>query len=408
LIEVQRQQLEEKNQVVITVASQELSEEKMLQALENFEQDVALGLVSPKVLPEAVTNNTAGTLIYQPPLESLFTMSSQTGQPTDPNTQTLLVIYETLFNSTFYGLDEVMDELAYIAGFPSFDSAFQLGLVESGAPEISDAVVRVWQTDFVVDVFQEMKRKLNEQGVERYRKAFAEISDESISKEERQSLLVQLIIDIAVEIVGDPEAFLWEDLTAILGNPLGPALIPALKSSLTTKALNDTEGIKQRAIERSEELIDAMQILAGQVMLFNPFFPSVCLKGSLAEKKDCPENFQNTTASQEFAAFYQQRIEDGSNDTLVYKEGVREIFLNLFLSELGLKDMYELIEIGLNSPSVGSILDILSEWGDVNNGEVFFLQNLSIGNLSLATDPSSITWMFTTAPTRATKGPLIR
>merc|ERR1711959_524974 len=126
--------------VVITVASQELSEEKMLQALENFEQDVALGLVSPNVLPEAtVTNNTAGdtdntALIYQPPLESLFTMSSQTGQPTDPNTQTLLVVYETLFNSTFYGLDEVMDQLAYIAGFPSFDSAFQLGLVEAGAP----------------------------------------------------------------------------------------------------------------------------------------------------------------------------------------------------------------------------------------------------------------------------------
>jgi hypothetical protein len=95
-------------------------------------------------------------------------------------------------------------------------------------------------------------------------------------------------------------------------------------------------------------------------------------------------------SGQEFAAFYQQRIEDGSNDTLVYKEGVREVFLNLFLSELGLKDMYELIEIGLNSPSVGSILDILSEWGDVNNGEVFFLQNLSIGNLSLATDPSSM------------------
>merc|ERR1712072_459349 len=79
LIEVQRQQLEEQNKVVITVASQELIEEKMLQALENFEQDVALGLVSPKVLPEAiVTNNTDGdgntALIYQPPLESLFTM----------------------------------------------------------------------------------------------------------------------------------------------------------------------------------------------------------------------------------------------------------------------------------------------------------------------------------------------
>ena len=77
-------------------------------------------------------------------------------------------------------------------------------------------------------------------------------------------------------------------------------------------------------------------------------------------------------------------------DKIDYNEGVKQEFLRLFLSELGLKDMYELVEMALNSPSTSTILEVLSEWGDVNNDEVFFLQNLSIGNLTISTDPSSM------------------
>ena len=74
--------------------------------------------------------------------------------------------------------------------------------------------------------------------------------------------------------------------------------------------------------------------------------------------------------------------------TLEFGETLREEFLTIFLDELGLKNIIDLLNDALNSPSTADTLDILSLPGPASNGEVDYLQNLSLGNLTVDLDPA--------------------
>jgi len=379
-------------QASVSVGPQKISEESLVNSLAKFEQSVKFGFVPSKALPEGDIGN-ATALVYQPPLQSLYLDS--TGEINDPSTQVILALYEILLNPQVYALDDLLNQVAYIAGFPQFDAAFQMELVKIGLPDVNDAVVRAWQTDFVVGLTQELLKSLNEDGLETFRKAFPPL-EEGTSKlfrapkadEEIQKNMISLLVDLVVGLLEDPDSVVWADLTVILGDPLGPALIPALKSPIIAGALNDTDGIKERAFERQDELMSALSVLAGKNILFNPFFPSPCVDPNSI---NCSLGYsdENTTQSNEFATLYRQ-AKSGEIDDLEFGDTFNEKFLNLFLTELGLKDIYSLVRQSLYSENVAEILEILSKPGDIDDEEVTFLHSMQVGNVSIAIDEGSL------------------
>merc|ERR1712072_317297 len=351
----------------------EITESSLNDALARFREDVSVGLVSPKALPGPAAN---GTDVWQPPLQSLIA-KQQDGYLADPTTQTLLVLYEVLQNQTFYNLTDLSNVMAYIAGVPEFDGDFQLEVLRTGLPPLADLVVRTWQTDMVVDVFQDIKGKLKS-NLGLFEGLFEEISAANVTESNKRSAVVELLVHLMIELIRDPAAVFWQDLAAVLGEPLGPALIPILESPMIQEVLQDRQGVVQRALEKEEEIIAALEVLAGKIIVYNPYFPSPCL----ANSSFCPEAFDDTEEGNELQDLF-ERAQAG-DDSIDFTK-VKESFLDLFLSEFGLKNMLDLLEQAVNSPSTSSILSTLAEWGNVSATEPSFLGNLSIGAMELDT-----------------------
>jgi len=277
-------------------------------SFDRFKELESKGLIDPAALPAYDLGSEGATVpVYQPPIESLIARTEGTGIINDPSTATTLVLYETLKNQDRYGkeLAQLANAFAYISGFPEFNADFQLELLKTGLPSISDTVVRAWQTDFVVDMFQIIKEKLNERLPE-LRQVFDSTNSPDISKDKKNDMVVDLMVEVALQIMQDPESQMWADLTAILGDPLGPALVPVLNSSLAESAMEDPQGIESRAEEKREEILETIQTLAGKIILFNPYFPSPCLK----DTSYCSEDFQKTSEELELQDLYRKAQED--------------------------------------------------------------------------------------------------
>ena len=362
----------------------DLSDEKLDEALQRFEQDAKSGLIPQDALSENLLDFNQSVLIYQPPLSQLN--YEEGGRLTDPGTSIILTLYEILDDPEGYSIDELLDQFAYIVGMPQFNSAFQLELVKTGLPSLSDTVVRTWQTNFIVDVFQDIKVKLKE-NLSEVTDKLSKVTDKSLPLEERQKEGIDLIVDLGVEMVRDSDGQIWQDITAILGQPLGPALIPTLNSSIVQGMLDDTEGIKERAMERREEVLDALRTVAAKVILFDDFFPAPCLR----DDSYCPSDFQNNSKGVQLQGLYREAAGVSSKNDLSaldFYDDFKEDFLKLFMGEMGLSDMLKLMEEALKSPETFKILSYLSQSGDINNAEVNFLHNFSLGNITLAVDPA--------------------
>ena len=160
--------------------------------------------------------------------------------------------------------------MAYVAGVPEFDGDFQLEVLKTGLPPFADLVVRTWQTDMVVDVFQDIKGKLRS-NLGLFEGLFEEISSANVTESNKRSAVVALVVHLMIELIRDPEAVFWQDLAAVLGEPLGPALIPILESPMIQEVLEeDRQGVVQRALEKEEEIIAALEVLAGKIIVYNP------------------------------------------------------------------------------------------------------------------------------------------
>merc|ERR1711977_392121 len=321
-------------------------------------------------ISRGIGKTNANALVWQPPLDSFIAKNGETGEYEDMTTQTVLVLYEVLQNQTFYNLTDLSNVMAYIAGVPEFGVGFQRALIDVGLPPIADTLVRVWKTDLLSDMFKEIQQQMN-RTVADFRGLFTELEDQDLTEEERQGKTIDLVVNLAIALLRDPDSILWADLTAILGDPLGPALIPTLKSGIIENTLSDPEGIRDRAMEKQDELIENLKSLAGKIVLFNPYFPEPCLRNTT----ECPDlgGSKEATELQELfvrAAAGDESVGDAFGD-------LQSEFLKIFLEAFGLKDLVELLGQALNSPSTDEVLSTLSEDGELSNKEVWFLNNLS-------------------------------
>merc|ERR1711977_279188 len=322
-------------------------------------------------ISRGIGKTNANALVWQPPLDSFIAKNGETGEYEDMTTQTVLVLYEVLQNQTFYNLTDLSNVMAYIAGVPEFGVGFQRALIDVGLPPIADTLVRVWKTDLLSDMFKEIQQQMNATLVADFRGLFAELEDQDLTKEERQGKTIDLVVNLAIALLRDPDSILWADLTAILGDPLGPALIPTLKSGIIENTLSDPEGIRDRAMEKQDELIKNLKSLAGKIVLFNPYFPEPCLRNTT----ECPDLGSSKEATELQELFV--RAADGDESVGDAFGDLQSEFLKIFLEAFGLKDLVELLGQALNSPSTDEVLSTLSEDGELSNKEVWFLNNLS-------------------------------
>merc|ERR1711977_86272 len=295
-------------------------------------------------ISRGIGKTNANALVWQPPLDSFIAKNGETGEYEDMTTQTVLVLYEVLQNQTFYNLTDLSNVMAYIAGVPEFGVGFQRALIDVGLPPIADTLVRVWKTDLLSDMFKEIQQQMN-RTVADFRGLFTELEDQDLTEEERQGKTIDLVVNLAIALLRDPDSILWADLTAILGDPLGPALIPTLKSGIIENTLSDPEGIRDRAMEKQDELIKNLKSLAGKIVLFNPYFPEPCLRNTT----ECPDLGSSKEATELQELFV--RAADGDESVGDAFGDLQSEFLKIFLEAFGLKDLVELLGQALNSPS---------------------------------------------------------
>jgi len=191
-------------------------------------------------------------------------------------------------------------------------------------------------------------------------------------------MVVDLMVEVALQIMQDPESQMWADLTAILGDPLGPALVPVLNSSLAESAMEDPQGIRVRIEEKRGEILEAVKVLAAKMIVFNPHVPAPCLKNSTF----CPEVFQNTNEEVEIQKLYKRAQEDPDFANDEFSSDLTESFFSLFASAFGLSDMTKILEKSVDSEETDGILSTMSKKGDLSTTVVAFLKDLSEGMLT--------------------------
>merc|ERR1711904_760877 len=180
------------------------------------------------------------------------------------------MLHEILSNMTFYGADFLLTDVLEIFQLDNVVTADGImNLMEIGLPSRDEIILSVRETGILEDGLSEITRLLSEQ------KNLTELSENPV-----QAFVVLLSV-----LLRDTDNRLWKDVSVILGDPLGPALIPILQSDFATNATQDPAAISQRANEIFPRLLNHFRAFGMKNLLYNPYLPSPCLRD---DERACP------------------------------------------------------------------------------------------------------------------------
>ncbi len=143
-----------------------------------------------------------------------------------------------------YGADALLEDFLEIYQLDGVLTPLGVqNLIDVGLPSRSEMKVATRETGIFDDLLTQVSALLAEQ---RNLTDWAEKPFEGI-------------IALVNALVEDPTNVVWQDLTITLGDTLGPALIPVLRSDFARNATRDPEGVAQRAQEIFPTLLDHLR-----------------------------------------------------------------------------------------------------------------------------------------------------
>jgi len=262
----------------------------LLTSLKEFDDGVLYGTISEEVIPTLQFNESVE--VWSPPLETIYYKGP--GLTEDVTSVYATVIYEVLSNMTYYGADKVLENVLDVFGMKDELPAV-LGLINVGLPTRDELLVRLWKTGFLGDV------------VEYFSNAMAE--QESVAGVHEDPMVGAT--KVLQKFFSDPDSMVWKDLAVILGPPLGPTIIPLLKSaSDNTKQSNATtqqgaSSFDNRTQDIFPDLFENTKLLLAKTLLYNPYLPVPCLLGS----NGCPEAELESETGKNFSRMYNATLE---------------------------------------------------------------------------------------------------
>ena len=330
------------------------------EALRKFEEYQRYDFIDNSAIP---FYDNSSVVVWRPPLETLEWKG--TDGKTDMNALFTSVLYEILSNMTFYGADKLVADVLEIYDLDEVITPEGVQeLIDVGLPSRDEMMVAVWETGFLNDVVTELT------GLMARQENLTEFYEEPFEG----------LILIFNQLIRDSDNMLWKDLSVILGDPLGKALIPVLNSSIAQDATDDPQAIESSTKEIMPRLLDNFKSFAVKNLLYNEYLPVPCLRG----EPQCPEDmgyddittfdemYRSTSAGEMSQEEFGQKFEAILFDYLAEKFGYEnfEAFVELLLKQI------------FNDTTM-DIVKALSKETPPSNHQVEVLDSLAQGNYSL-------------------------
>jgi len=334
--------------------------ENLQQAQDKLESEASMDLIDVSALPYY---GNASVEVWMPPLESYLLGED------DLTTVFGAVLHEILSNMTFYGADVLLEDILQIYQLDQVITPLGVqNLIDVGLPSRSEMMVASRETGIFDDVLTEVTSLLSEQ---------ANLTDWAEKPFEG-------IISIANAMIEDPDNAVWLDLTIILGDTLGPALVPVLRSDFAKNATRDPEGVAQRAQEIFPKLLDDFRTFGMKNLLYNPYLPATCLDDEVA----CPADIMGRKEVEELRQA-KQGVLNGSVSEESFEREFMEAMYRYVQVDLGYGDLeafvFQLMQEIFNEKT-SVVVKAFSEETEPSAKEVEVLNSLAAGNYSMETD----------------------
>lgn len=165
------------------------------------------------------------------------------------------VIHDILANMTFYGADEVLTN--YLDIFGAADQApTLLSMLSMGVPEQDQMIVRISKTNLVADTMAYFMNKA--------------ASQDNVDPNDPGPALASILGDF----FSDYDSQVWKDVSVVMGPPLGPAIIPFMRSNFNSSQ----SGQAQSNPNKFPKFLDSFRLMGIRTLLYNKYMPIPCLK----------------------------------------------------------------------------------------------------------------------------------
>jgi hypothetical protein len=315
--------------------------------------------------------------VWSPPLETIYYKGP--GLTEDVTAVYATVIYEVLSNLTYYGGDKVVENVLDVFGMKE-ELPTVLGLLNVGLPTRDELLVRLWKTGFLGDVVDYFSNAMAEQ------QSVAGVHEDPMVGATK----------VLQKFFSDPDSIVWKDLAVILGPPLGPTIIPLLKSASDNQQSNATQqgasSFDNRTQEIFPDLIENTKLLLSKTLLYNPYLPIPCL----LESDGCPQAELESETGKNFSKMYNSTLQ-GDMTVEEFADDFQDQLLSYFKldgttntdtvnsSDITATTKTNPILQQLFSNDTGKV-GMINENSPISNHQVDVLNSLALGNYSLEID----------------------
>jgi hypothetical protein len=347
----------------------------LLTSLKEFDDGELYGTISEEVIPSSQFNESVE--VWSPPLETIYYKGP--GLTEDVTSVYATVIYEVLSNLTYYGGDKVVENVLDVFGMKE-ELPTVLGLLNVGLPTRDELLVRLWKTGFLGDVVDYFSNAMAEQ------QSVAGVHEDPMVGATK----------VLQKFFSDPDSIVWKDLAVILGPPLGPTIIPLLKSASDNQQSNATQqgasSFDNRTQEIFPDLIENTKVLLAKTLLYNPYLPIPCL----LESDGCPQAELESETGKNFSKMYNSTLQ-GDMTVEEFKDDFQDQLLSYFKldgttntdtvnsSDITATTKTNPILQQLFSNDTGKV-GMINENSPISNHQVDVLNSLALGNYSLEID----------------------
>mmetsp|Transcript_15454 Transcript_15454/g.39373 ORF Transcript_15454/g.39373 Transcript_15454/m.39373 type:complete len:708 (-) Transcript_15454:130-2253(-) len=331
--------------------------EELNAAFKQLENEEDWGLIRRDAIPYFANDSIR---VWQPALDTLyFNMSNRAAN--EPTTVLVLAFHELLSNLTFYGADKLIANMMDIVGYPELSGAV-VNIIENNLPTQEEMLVATWKTNMMGDFLLDFKDLVAE--------------ERNISETFADPMTGAVKVMIAA--AKRPDLQTWKDLSVVMGEKLGPAIIPLLNSEYARNATSNPDRIAAKTEELLPELQDNSEDLFAKTILFNRYLPAPCTTGAIA----CPVLEASTIAQLE------DLYKDAQNGTITIEEFSDEFQDKLekyFSNELKFVNYTSLIRSIFDTQSE-EIVRHIDHLGPPSDHQVDVLNSLANGTYSLSVD----------------------
>jgi len=337
---------------------------ELLRVVQDFEDDEEYERISQDVIP---FSNDSSVNVWYPPLETMIYKGTENTD--DVSAVYIRVIHEILSNMTFYGGDKVVENVFDVFGMKPMTTTF-LSLLNMGLPTSDQLLVRMWKTDFINDAMDFFGSSMSTHG-------------------DLDTMFQDPIVGLMGSLqnfVLDYDNVVFKDLAVVLGKPLGPSIIPFLKSMSQQQssaqpaqpAENATLALQEKVEEVFPDLIKNLRMLGVKNVLYNKYLPIPCIKGD----DYCP--VKGTPYVRAFSDMYNLTKSDRMTEE-EFGLGFQDAMVQYFRDKSGDIDPGNIISRMVNNKTA-SIGNIIKQGAEVNNHMYDVLNSLANNTYAMDID----------------------